>query len=230
MNQKYMVIGGVVAGLLLLAGGLAASTARLGMNRSPMNSGWSKGENRAQRFEQRAENRFEEKNQERKRGQGQGKGQANRGNCVADECLAVEGLEYPAEALPNEIQTALQRAIADEYQALATYEAVQKSFGAVRPFAMISRSEEQHVAALKALFDKYGLTVPENTAMNQVTVPTTLTEACQTGVAIEKADAALYRDTLLPVVKDYPDMTTVFTNLLTASEQRHLPAFERCAQ
>lgn len=229
MNHKFFIVSAVVVGLLLLVGGMAVAATRFGLYRSPMmKHHWLGDSERGQRFEERQENRTQETSTWQKRGQG--KGRVNQGNCVADECLLVENLEYPAQTLSSEVQTALNRALADEYQALATYEAVQRSFGNVRPFVMISRAEEQHIAALKALFDKYGMTVPENTALNQVTAPSSLVAACQTGVSAEKANAALYRNELLPVVKDYPDITNVFTNLLSASENRHLPAFERCAQ
>ena len=154
--------------------------------------------------------------------------QPNKGNCLADDCLLIEDLEYPAGELPEEVQDALDEAINDEYKALSTYEAVIAGFGSVRPFSMIKGAEEQHIASLKAIYDKYGLEVPENTWPDKVTVPETLQEACQVGVDAEIANAALYKDELLPVVEDYDDITLVFQNLMNASEQKHLPAFERC--
>lgn len=163
------------------------------------------------------------------KGAGQGQnGQPNRGNCLADDCLLVDGLEYPAGELSLEVQSALDEAINDEYKALSTYEAVIAKFGSVRPFSMIKGAEEQHIASLKAIYDKYGLEVPENTWPSKVTVPTTLQEACQVGVDAEIANAALYEDELLPVVGEYEDIVAVFTNLMNASEQKHLPAFDRC--
>jgi hypothetical protein len=47
-------------------------------------------------------------------------------------------------------------------------------------------------------------------------------------VATEQATVALY-DELLPQVAAYPDVEYVFTNLRSASQDNHLPAFERCA-
>jgi len=55
-----------------------------------------------------------------------------------------------------------------------------------------------------------------------------LQEACQIGVDAEIANAALYRDELLPAVTAYEDITLVFENLMNASQQKHLPAFEKC--
>ena len=93
---------------------------------------------------------------------------------------------------------------------------------------MIKGAEEQHIASLKAIYDKYDLKVPANTWSTKVSLPKTLQEACQVGVDAEIANAALYKDKLLPVVSDYPDITAVFTSLMNASEQKHLPAFDRC--
>lgn len=149
-------------------------------------------------------------------------------NCVADDCLAVQDLEFPAGTLPQTVTSALTEAIQDEYKALSTYEAVIKSFGMVRPFSMIKGAEEQHIASLRALFDKYGLEVPANSWAKKVSAPSTIKEACQIGVDAEIANAKLYRDTLLPAVDGYEDITRVFTNLMNASEQKHLPAFDRC--
>ena len=154
--------------------------------------------------------------------------QPSRGDCLADECLSVEDLEYPVGELPKAVQDALNEAINDEYKALATYELVTATFGTVRPFSMIKGAEEQHIASLKAIYDKYGLVAPENTWSSKITIPTTLQEACQFGVDAEIANAVLYKEKLLPVVEDYEDIVVVFTNLMNASEQKHLPAFERC--
>lgn len=152
----------------------------------------------------------------------------NKQNCLADDCLAVSDLEYPVASLPDSVQQALNEAINDEYKALATYQAVIQKFGSVRPFSMIKGAEEQHIASIKAIYDKYGLTVPTNTYLGNVEIPDTLQQACQIGVDAEIANASLYQDTLLPAVKEYEDITLVFNNLMNASQQKHLPAFERC--
>lgn len=150
------------------------------------------------------------------------------GNCLADDCLGVEGLNYPAQEITAEAKTALAKAIDDEYKALSVYESVIKKFGMVRPFSMIKGAEEQHIASLKSLFDKYGITVPENKWTNKVSAPATLQSACQMGVEAEIANAMLYRSELLPAVVKYEDITLVFNNLMNASEQKHLFAFEKC--
>lgn len=155
-------------------------------------------------------------------------GQPNRGNCLADECLAVSDLQYPAGELTSAAKVALDKAIADEYKALSVYQAVIAKFGSNRPFSMIKGAEEQHIAQLKAIYDKYDLSLPTTAVVNKVAAPTTLQQACQIGVDAEIANAALYKNELLPAVAEYEDITTVFTNLMNASTDKHLVAFERC--
>ncbi len=164
---------------------------------------------------------------------GQGRGNNNTTesskNCLSDGCLAVDDLNYPAGELTDNAKSALLKALDDEYKAQATYEAIITKLGSVRPFIMIIRAEEQHISSLKALFDKYGMTIPENPYTDKITSPETLSEACTAGVEAEIANASLYRDELLPSVKDYEDISLVFTNLMNASQEKHLPAFQRCA-
>lgn len=154
--------------------------------------------------------------------------QFNRQNCLADDCLDVDGLEYPVGDLPQTVKDALGKALDDEYKAYSTYEAVINKFGNIRPFFMIIRAEEQHIASLKAIYDKYGLNIPLNNWSKKIVVPETVREACGVGVEAEIDNAALYKNDLLPVVSDYEDITVVFQNLMSASEKKHLPAFEKC--
>ena len=131
-------------------------------------------------------------------------------------------MEYPASELPLEVQEALNEAINDEYKALSTYEAVMAKFGVVRPFSMIKGAEEQHVASLKAIYDKYGLEVPENTWPSKVVAPANLQEACQLGVDAEIANAALYKDELLPAVQEYEDIDST-PNAPNGADDEPLP-------
>ena len=161
-------------------------------------------------------------------GAGGGGMMRNRDNCVADECLSVDGLEYPVGTLSDEAKSAVLAAIDDEYKAHATYSAVIEKLGSVRPFIMIIRAEEQHIASLKAILDKYGIATPSDPWSGKVVTPDTVAAACQIGADAEIANAALYRNDLLPKVTSYADITSVFTNLMNASQDHHLPAFERC--
>lgn len=149
-------------------------------------------------------------------------------NCVSESCLEVNDLEYPTGELEPAVIKALDSAIDDEYKARATYEAVIEKFGSIRPFSMIIRAEEQHISSLKAIYDKYGLPVPED-PYSDVQIKATKAENCSVGVQAEIDNAALYRDQLLPAVSAYPDITAVFTSLMNASQNNHLPAFQRCA-
>ncbi|MBS1202377.1 MAG: uncharacterized protein H6R22_886 [Chromatiaceae bacterium] len=123
---------------------------------------------------------------------------------------------------------ALNEALDDEYQAWATYDQVIADFGEVAHFRHIREAEARHIAALRTLFARYGQSVPENPWLGRVPRFTSLTEACDAGVAAEVANAALY-DRLLAAT-ERPDILGVFRRLQAASQERHLRAFERCAQ
>lgn len=148
-------------------------------------------------------------------------------NCIADECLLNE-LDYPVLELAPEVEEALKDGLDDEYKAYSTYQAIMDTYGNIRPFIMIARAEQRHIASLQALFDKYGIQIPENPYIDNIQVPGEIQEACQLGVEAEIENIKLYKEKLLPLVADYPDITQVFTNLMNASEQKHLPAFEKC--
>lgn len=235
-NQIYMnkQQGWILVGVFVVLLGVAAASAfslqrserRASVRESRMHQF---GENMNQKaLQSDAGESAEQKGRRRGMNAGQEGMHANRGNCLADECLAVEGLDYPVGTLSDAAKQALSRALDDEYKAVATYGAVMEKFGNVRPFIMISRAEEQHISSLKALFEKYALAIPANPYTSQISAPATLALACQTGVEAEIANATLYKEQLLPAVADYPDLAQVFTNLMHASENRHLPAFERC--
>ena len=129
----------------------------------------------------------------------------------------------------NEVEIrALDEALDDEHRAWATYDQVIRDFGAVRPFVNIRQAEANHIAALHALFARYGLAVPENPWPGKVARYASLQEACAAGVAAEIENAGLYERLLASTQR--PDIVAVFRNLQEASQARHLPAFRRCAQ
>ena len=123
---------------------------------------------------------------------------------------------------------ALEEALDDEYKALATYDQVIADFGEVRPFSNIRAAEARHIEALYGLFTRYGLTLPDNPWPGRVERYPNLRAACEAGIAGEIANAAIY-DRLMQATQR-PDILAVFHNLRAASQQRHLPAFQRCAQ
>jgi hypothetical protein len=123
---------------------------------------------------------------------------------------------------------ALSEALDDEYRAWAIYDQVIRDFGAVRPFINIRDAEARHIAALIALFECYGLRVPENTWPGRVPRYATLTEACAAGVIGEAENGQLYERLLSSTSR--PDILSVLRRLREASQQRHLPAFQRCVE
>jgi hypothetical protein len=123
--------------------------------------------------------------------------------------------------------TALNEALQDEYKARATYRAIIERFGAVRPFANILTAEERHIQALLPLFARYGLAVPPDEWPARVEVPESLGQACQAGLQAEIDNGAMY-ERLLALTVAYPDVQQVFRQLQRASQQNHLPAFQRC--
>lgn len=123
---------------------------------------------------------------------------------------------------------ALRAALDDEYRAWATYDQVIADFGERPPFSNIREAEARHIEALCVLYARYGLAVPANPWPGKVTRYASLHEACEAGVAAEIENGALYERLLASTQR--PDILTVFRNLQEASQQRHLPAFQRCAE
>jgi hypothetical protein len=144
----------------------------------------------------------------------------------AATCTTIANL--PVEALSQAEKDALGRTLQEEYLARDVYTAVIAKLGNIRPFTTIVKSEEQHVAALTALFTKYQLAVPADTQAARTSTliagVTTVEDALKLGVTVEKEDIALY-DGLVKSV-DNQDILQVFGNLKAASVNRHEPAFE----
>jgi hypothetical protein len=123
---------------------------------------------------------------------------------------------------------ALHEALDDEYRAWATYDQVISDFGEVRPFINIRDAEARHIQALCTLFNAYGLSIPANTWPGQVTRYNSLHEACAAGVAAEIDNGKMYKRLLNSTNRS--DIQTVYRHLQEASQQRHLPAFQRCVE
>lgn len=130
-----------------------------------------------------------------------------------------------AQTLDEQAQQALVAALNDEYTAKATYQKVLDTFGDVRPFSNIINAEQTHINLLLPLFEKYGVPVPEENQYAAAPEFATLQDALQAGIDAEIANANLYNE-LLANVKE-ADIIAVFTRLRDASQENHLPAFER---
>jgi len=101
-------------------------------------------------------------------------------------------------------------------------------FGEASPFSNIREAEARHIEALCTLFARYGLAVPENPWPGKVARYASVQAACEAGVAAEIANGEMYQRLLGSSLR--PDIVTVLRNLQEASQQRHLPAFQRCAR
>ena len=163
-----------------------------------------------------------------------GQGNTNRqGNGNASECITTSPATSEDQAADSQtiaevpsasLEAMLIAAIEDEYKAQAEYDALIKTFGAVKPISNIINAEANHIDALEVLFASYGIPVPENNGSDYVVIPDTLAEAYQVGVDAEIKNIAIYEDFLK---QDLPqDVEDTFTNLMNASVN-HLAAFER---
>jgi len=124
---------------------------------------------------------------------------------------------------------ALAAALDDEYHARAFYRAVLSAFGNVRPFCHIVESEERHIEALLRHFERHASAPPPDRWAGRCAAPASLAEACRKAAAAERANARLYAE-LLAAAADDPALATTFARLRDASQERHLPAFERCLE
>ena len=147
--------------------------------------------------------------------------------------LASVGLALSATAqsdgggtLASGDRAALEMALDDEYKAEATYAAVLSKFADARPFVNIKEAEQRHADMVVVHYQAYGMTVPANPYMGQISAPDTLLAACQLGRDAEIENIALY-DRIIPTVEN-PAIKQTLTQLQWASRDRHLPAFQRC--
>lgn len=138
---------------------------------------------------------------------------------------------YPKEDLSESEIEAITEALMDEYRARDFYTLVIEKFGDIQPFVNIRRAEEMHIDALKKLFEKYDLQIPEDTMMDEAKKlmegVNEIEDACKIGVQAEIENGDMY-DRLFEMV-DNQDIEAVFTSLRDASIENHLPAFERCS-
>jgi hypothetical protein len=121
---------------------------------------------------------------------------------------------------------ALKAALDDEYRARASYRAVLDAYGDVGPFVRIVESEERHIEALLRLCERHGVEVPADPWPPRVSAPASLEAACEAALEAERDNGALYAK-LMAAAAGHPDVEETFRRLLTASQENHLPAFER---
>ncbi len=132
---------------------------------------------------------------------------------------------YKGELKKEEVE-GLLLALNDEYLATAVYEQVNKDFNDPRPFVNIVEAEKRHAERLKTLFAAYKIPVPENPWTGSTAKFKSVTEACKAGVEGEIVNRQLYDKLFKSTVRE--DILIVYRALQRASDENHLPAFERC--
>lgn len=131
------------------------------------------------------------------------------------------------QVLSENEKQALREALDDEYRAWATYDQVIHDLGPERPFINIREAEARLIDALRTLFQHYDLEVPENPWPGRVPRFASTREACEAGIEAEVENDALFDRLMGSTSRE--DILAVFRNLKRASQERHLPAFRRCA-
>ncbi len=165
-------------------------------------------------------------------GRGHGMEHSRYGKGSGDMMNPAAGIspESNGVTLTKSEKEALVIAIEDEYKARDFYLDVMAKFGEVRPFVNIEKAEEAHIRALETLFKKYGVPIPKDeskaAAAKLMENVKTLEDACKIGVEAEIENKDMY-ERLFKMVKN-EDVVTVFRRLQWASEEHHLPAFQRC--
>jgi hypothetical protein len=123
---------------------------------------------------------------------------------------------------------ALSETLDDEYKSRETYAQVIRDFGEVRPFINIVEAEARHASALLRLFEKYGVSPPANQWVGKAPRFSSVQAACVASIDGEIANVVLYDRALKSTQRS--DIHAVYNALRSASQDRHLPAFQRCAQ
>lgn len=144
-----------------------------------------------------------------------------------DEAILRRRTLQPAAPFPI-LHQAVRIALYDEYAARAFYRRVVEVFGAQPPFVNIARAEEQHVAALGRLCQRYGIPRPLDPFPAETTVSPSWRANLERAVAGEIANVRLY-GYLRPHVAAR-DVQQTFANLQAASLDNHLPAFQHALQ
>lgn len=132
---------------------------------------------------------------------------------------------YKGDLKKEEIE-GLLLALNDEYHALATYQQINKDFGDPRPFSSIVQAEAKHAERLKQIFENYKMSIPENKWIGNAPKFESVAEACKAGVDAEIFNRDLYKKLFETTKRE--DILIVYRALQRASEENHLPAFERC--
>lgn len=155
--------------------------------------------------------------------------QVEKKDLAANECKICDFdfTQYKGDLKKEEVD-GLLLALNDEYFAWATYDQINKDFNNPRPFINIQQAETRHSERLKQLFTTYNLPIPENPWIGKTTKFPTVIEACKAGVNAEIINKQLYDKLFKSTARE--DILIVYKNLQRASQENHLPAFQRCSE
>ena len=133
--------------------------------------------------------------------------------------------------MASTLKEILDEALMDEYKARDTYRKVIDTFGPVHPFVNIVEAEQTHIDMLRPLYERHGIPLPPEPDPSRIEAPSTLLDACRTGVAAEIENVAMY-DRLIAAADaaGADDVVEVLKLLQAASREHHLPAFQRCVE
>jgi hypothetical protein len=124
-------------------------------------------------------------------------------------------------------RAAVTEALQDEREGEALYADVIKAHGSVRPFSNVIEAERRHAAFLAETLDKRGVSVPAGKVGPKPPSFTSIAQACETALAFEKRNVALY-DRILAAGPFPADVKQALEHNRMASQEHHIPAFERC--
>ena len=169
------------------------------------------------------------------RGAGQGPGMGRGSGTQAGMGMA-RGTTAPSGTPTTDQKTSLAGMADEEKLARDLYAVLATKYPNDVQFARITRAESMHLAAIRCLLARYGVTDPtaglaagefasattQSLYDSLLASATTSATALAAGIAVEKDDIAALTAAKAGVTA--PDVLQVYTNLLTAS-QRHLTAF-----
>ena len=169
------------------------------------------------------------------RGAGQGQGMGRGAGMQAGMGMAG-ATTAPSGTLTADQKTSLAGMADEEKLARDLYAVLATKYPNDVQFARITRAESMHLAAIRSLLARYGVTDPtaglgagefasattQSLYASLLASATNDSTALAAGVAVEKDDIAALTAAKAGVTA--PDVLRVYTNLLTAS-QRHLTAF-----
>lgn len=133
-----------------------------------------------------------------------------------DETLPISGLhEMLIDALHK------------EYRSHARYQVAIDAFESASPFPLVDKQAEEKISALQNILRKYNLSISKNPYLGQTIAPERVVQSCRKGKEGELETIAMYQS-FLPLVTDYSDVQTVFSENAKISSETHVPLFNNC--